>query len=64
MACFSRVDSRNDFCLVRHLEELKDVNGEPILNEFECPLLQLKPDLYLIPIYNKYYIIHFYSSFL
>ena len=49
MPCFSHVDSRNHFCLVRHLDELKDVNGEPIVNEFECPLLQLKPDLYLIP---------------
>ena len=30
------------------MRHLKDVNGEPIVNKIECPLLQLKLDLCLI----------------
>lgn len=48
LACFSHVESGKEFCLVRHLQEQTDPVGEPILNEFECPLLLLTSCLYLV----------------
>ena len=48
LACFFHVESGKEFCLVRHLQEQTDPVGEPILNEFECPLLLLTSCLYLV----------------
>ena len=48
LSCFSDVKSQKNYCLVRHLEEQKDQTGCPILTEFDCPLLLLSTDVFVM----------------
>lgn len=48
LTCVQVIATNSDMCLIRKLETLLSPNGDAILNEFDCPLLQLTTEIYAI----------------
>ena len=49
LACIRDINSNTDLCLVRKLQALHSPSGCELLNEFDCPLLELTNEVYAIP---------------
>ena len=48
LACIRSIDHSEEFCLVQHLEEQRTADGVQLHDQFDCPLLLLTPDVYLV----------------
>ena len=48
LACFSNCEDHTAYCLVRLLQPM-DIFGEPVCNEYDCPILNLSNLIYCIP---------------
>ena len=42
------VDTKTEVCLLRELQCQTTVNGIPLLTEFDCPILLLTTNLYIV----------------
>ena len=48
LACVAKYGGGEELCLVQHLQEETSPDGVQLMSEFDCPLLVLTSDLYLI----------------
>ena len=46
---------RNKLCLVRPFQQVLSADGQPMKNEFECPLLLLEDKIIVIPVHSVFF---------
>ena len=53
LTCGRLISTNEDVCVIRELEQQTTTEGGlPLLTEFDCPILLLTSNLYIVPLYT------------